>query len=100
MVLAAFVIVPLLTIVTAWLYKTIIDLVFFTYNLLLGLGVLVWFIISFFAQMIYNCLWYIASSANSLVAGVWSGVSLPLEAVIHIIQHFGLLSLSVTHLVL
>ena len=101
MVLAAFVIVPLLTIVVAaWLFKTIIDLVFFMYNLLLGLGVLMWFIISFFAQIIYNCWWYIASLANSLVAWVWLGVSLPLEAVIHIIQHFGFLSLSVTHLVL
>ena len=100
MVLAAFVIVPLLTIVTVWLFKTIIDLVLLIHNLLLGLGVLMWFIISFFAQIIYNCWWYIASSVNSLVAWVWSGVSLPLEGVIHIIWHFGLLSLSVTHLVL
>ena len=92
MVLTAFVIAPSLTIIAMWLLETIIDLVFFIYKLLLGLGVLMWFIISFFAQIIYNCWWYIASLANSLVAWVWSGVSLPLQ--------FGLLSLTVTHLVL
>ena len=59
-----------------------------------------WFIIGFLAQIIYNCWWYLASSANSLVAWVRSGVHLPLDAVVHIIRHFGLLSLSVTHLVL
>ena len=44
-----------------------------------------WLIVSFFAQIIYKCWWYIASSANALAAWVWSGVSLPLEAVVHII---------------
>ena len=90
MVLTAFVIVPLITIITARLFKTIVDLVFFIYNLLLGLGVLMWFIVRFLAQITYNYWWYIALLANSLVARVWSDVHLLLEAIIHIIWHFGL----------
>ena len=90
MVLTAFVIVPLITIIVMRLFKTIVDLVFFIYNLLLGLGVLMWLIISFLAQITYNYWWYIALLANSLLAWVWSDVSLLLEAIIHIIWHFGL----------
>ena len=94
------VIVPLLTIIAKWLFRTIIDLVYFLYNFLLGLGVLMWFIFTLVSQLIYNCWWYLASLVNSLVAWVWSSVHLPIDATIHIIKHFGLLSLSVTHLVL
>ena len=100
MVLEALVIVPVLTIITVWLFRMFIDLVYFLYNILLGLGVLMWFIFTLLSQLIYNCWWYLASSANSLVAWIWSWVHLPIDTVIHIIKYFGLLSLSMTHLVL
>ena len=100
MVFAAFVIVPLLAIIAAWLFRTIIDLVYILYNFLLGLGVLMQFIFTLVSQLIYNCLWYLVSLVNLLVAWVWSSVCLLIETTIHIIKHFGLLSLSVTHLVL
>ena len=101
MVFMAFVIVPLITIVIAmWLIRTIVDLITFFFNALLGLAILMWFIVNIIWQMIYNCWWYIASSANDLVALVWSYVKLPFVALIHILRGFGFLSLSVTHLVL
>ena len=100
MVLETLMIVPVLAIATAWLFRTIIDMVYFLYNFLLGLDVLMWFIFTLVSQLIYNCWWYLASSANSLVAWIWSRVLIPTDAAIHIIKHFGLLSLSVTHLVL
>ena len=59
-----------------------------------------WFLVNFTWQIIYNCWWHLASSANDLVAFVWSYVKLPFVVVIHILKSFGLLSLSVTHLVL
>ena len=100
MVFMAFVIVPLLTIIAAWLIKSIISLGYFIFNILLGLVVLMWFIITLVGQFVYNYWWKIASSANSVVAYVWSGVCLPIDAIINVIKHFGLLSLSLTHLVL
>ena len=100
MVFTAFVIVALIAIIAAWLVKSIISLGYFLGNILIGLLVLMWFILTLLGQFIYNCWWHITSSANSLVAYVWSGVCLPIDTIIHIIKHFGLLSLSFTHLVL
>ena len=99
MVLTAFVIVPIIAIVVAWLIRSIISLGQFLCDILLGLGILMWLIISFLGQIIYNCWWYTASAANNLVAYIWSGVHLPIDVAVHVV-HFGLLSLSVTHLVL
>ena len=100
MVFTAFVIVPLIAIIATWLVKSIISLGYFLGNILIGLLVLKWFILTLLGQFIYNCWWHIASSANSLVAYVWSSVHLPIDVIIHIIKHFGLLSLSFMHLVL
>ena len=66
MVFTAFVIVPLIAIFTAWLIKTIIDLITFLFNTLLRLAILMCFIVNFIWQIIYNC--WLASSANDLVA--------------------------------
>ena len=98
--LHGFMIVPLIAIVAVWLIQTIVDLITFLINALLGLTILMWFLVNFIWQIIYNCWWHIASSANDLVAFVWSHVKLPFEVVIHILKSFSLLSLSVTHLVL
>ena len=100
MVFTAFIIVPLVAIITTWLIRTIVDLITLLFNPLLGLAILMWFIVNFIWQIIYNCWWYIASSANDLVILVWPYVKLPFAALIHILKVFGLLSLSVTHLVL
>ena len=100
MVFTAFIIVPLIAIITAWLIRTIVDLITFLFNTLLGLAILMWFIVNFIWQIIYNCWWYIASSADDLVTLVWPYVKLPFAALIHILKAFGLLSLSVKHLVL
>ena len=62
----AFVIVPIIAIVVAWLIHSIISLGQFLCDILLGLGVLMWFIISFLGQIIYNCWWSTASAANNL----------------------------------
>ena len=100
MVFMAFVIVPLVTIIAVWLIKSIISLGYFIFNILLGLVVLMWFIITLVGQFVYNCWWQIALSANSVVAYAWSGVRLPIDVIIHVIKHFGLLSLSLMQLVL
>ena len=100
MVFMAFVIVPLTAIIAAWLTKSIISLGYFICNFLLGLLVLMWFILTLVGQIVHNCWWQIASVANSLVAYVWSYVRLPIDVIIHIIKHFGLLSLNLMHLVL
>ena len=86
MVFTAFVIVPLVAIVAAWLIKSIISLGYFIFNILLGLVVLMWFIITLVGQFVYNCWWQIASSANSVVAYVWSGVCLPIDVIIHVMN--------------
>ena len=100
MVFMAFVIVPLIAITAAWFVKTIVDLLTFTVNMLLGIPVLMWFLINFIWQIIYNCWWCVASSANDLVTVMWSYVHIPFVALIQILGAFGLLSLNVTHLVL
>ena len=100
MVFTAFVIVPLVAIIAAWLINCIISLDYFIFNVLLGLVVLMWFIITLVGQFVYNCWWQIASSANFVVAYVWSRVHLPIDVIIHVIKHFGLLPLSLMHLVL
>ena len=68
MVITAFVIVPVIAIIATWLIKTIVDLLTFLLNALLGLVLLMWFIVNFIWQIIYNCVWYVASSGNDLVA--------------------------------
>ena len=100
MVFTAFVIVPLIAIITEWLIRSIISLGYFICDILLGLAVLMWFVLTLLGQILYNCWWKIASAANSLVAYVWSSVRLPLDVITHIIMHFGLLSLNLTHLIL
>ena len=100
MVFTAFIIVPLITIIIVWLIRTTVDFLTFLFNALSGLAILMWFIVNFIWQIIYNCWWYIASSANDLVTLVWSYVKLPFVALIHILKAFGLLSLSITYLVL
>ena len=72
----------------------------FIVNILLGISVLMWFLVSFIWQIIYNCWWYITSSANELVTVVWSYMHLLFVAIIQILGTFGLLSLNTTHLAL
>ena len=96
----AFVIVPIIAIIVVWLIHSIFSLGQFLCDILLSLGILMWLIISFLGQIIYNGWWYTASATNNLVAYVWSGVHLPIDVAVHVVKHFGLLSLSVTHLVL
>ena len=100
MVLTAFTIIPIIAIICMWLLCTFINLGQFLLNILVGLGVLMWFAISIISQFIYNCWWHVASVVNNLVAYIWSGVHLPIDIVVHVLKHFGFLSLSVTHLVL
>ena len=59
-----------------------------------------WFAVSIISQFIYNCWWHVVSAANNLVVYIWSGVHLSIDIVIHVLKHFGFLSLSITHLVL
>ena len=72
MVLTAFVIVPSIAIIIAWLIHSITSLGQFLCHILLGLSILMWIIISFLGQIIYNCWWYTASTVNNLVVYVWS----------------------------
>ena len=100
MVFAAFVIVLLIATLAACLVKTVADLLTFIVNILLGISVLMWFLVNFIWQIIYNCWWYIASSANELVTVVWLYGHLPFMAIIQILGAFSLLSLNFTDLVL
>ena len=100
MVFAAFVIALLIAILAAWLVKTVAALLSFIVNVLLGISVLMWFLVNFIWQIIYNCWWYIASSANELATIVWLYVHLPSMAIIQILGAFSLLSLKFTGLVL
>ena len=100
MVLIAFVIAPIIAIIVVWLIHSILSLGQFLCNILLSLGVLMWLIISFLGQIFYNCWRNTALATNNLVVYVWSGVHLPIDVAVHVVKHFGLLSLSVTHLVL
>ena len=100
MVLIAFAIIPIITIICAWLLLTIFDLLQFLLNILIGMGVLMWFTTSVVFQFIYNCWWNVASMANNLVVYIWARVCLPIDFIVHVLKHFWLLSLSVMHLVL
>ena len=100
MVLAAFAIIPILAMIFVWLLHTIFDLLQFILNIFIGCRVLMWLAISVLVKFIYNCWWYVASTANNLFAYIWARVSLPIDFAVHVLKHFGLLSLSMTHLVL
>ena len=99
MVLAAFATFPILTIIFVWLLQTILDISQFLFNILIGLGVLMWFILSALFNFIYNCWWYVASLAHNLVMYICARVCLPIDFTVHALKHFSLLSLSITHLV-
>ena len=93
MVLHEVVILPFI-IVAAW------SLVLALINNLVGLLTLMWWVFTHIWYVLYNTWWHVAEAAHNLVAYIWSGVCLPFQVVLHVIKHFGLLSLTTTHLVL
>ena len=62
-------------------------------KILWGLLVLMLWVLLQIWNLIYSTWWHVASAANSLIAYIWSGVCLPFQFLLHVIKHFGLLSL-------
>ena len=95
-----YVYIPILAIILVWLIHTVYDILHFLLNILIGSVILMWFIVSGLYKFIINCWWYVAYSANSIVLYIWARVRLPIDFAAHVSKHFGLLSLSITHLAL
>ena len=100
MVLLEIVALPF-TLIAAWgLLLLLYNILGVTIKILWGLVVLMLWVLLQIWILIYNVWWHVATAANSLTAYIWSGVCLPFEFLLHVIKHFGLLSLTTTHLVL
>ena len=100
MVLPEIVALPFI-LITAWgLLLSLYNILRVIIKICWGLVVLMLWVLLQIWNLIYNAWWYVASAANSLTAYIWSGVCLPFEFLLHVMKHFGLLSLTTTHLVL
>ena len=88
-------------IIVVWgLLQTIYRVLLVILNIRGGVTILMWLGLSYLWNLIYNAWWYVAAMANSVITYIWSRVYIPFEVIIHVIKHFGLLSLTTTHLVL
>ena len=100
MVLPEAVALPFLIIAVWGLLQTIYSILLVILNILGGVLILMWLGLLHLWNLIYNAWWYVTSTANSIITYIWSGVCIPFEVILHVIKHFGLLSLTTTHLVL
>ena len=100
MVLSEIVVLPIFVITVWGLLQSIYHILEFTFNLILGVTILMWYLLLSLYNLIYNAWWYVAAAAHNIVTYIWSGVCIPIEVVIHVIKHFSLLSLTTMHLAL